>query len=179
MTFRRSRLLAVALTCAVTTSLAACTGVDPTPDAADQPGASEGASPAADESKTPEVPPVTVMANVERGARDVPVDTRLTLEADGGTLRKVAVSSAAGEVPGKMSGDNITWVAQSLLEPGTDYAVTTVARRSADGADRHAAYALPHRRPDPGPADLPVGGAARGRDGRRGHAGHRHLRRRR
>jgi lipoprotein-anchoring transpeptidase ErfK/SrfK len=133
MSFRRSRLLAVALTCAVTTTLAACNGVDDTPDAAEQPGASGAASPDAEGSTAPEVPPVKVMANVDFGARDVPVDTRLTLEADGGTLREVTVDSAAGEVPGKMSGDNVTWVADSLLEPGTDYAVTTVARRS-DGA---------------------------------------------
>ena len=133
MSNRWSRLLAVALTCAVTTTLAACNGVDDTPDAAEQPGASGAASPGAEESTAPEVPPVKVMANVDFGARDVPVDTRLTLEADGGTLRKVTVDSAAGAVPGKMSGDNVTWVAESLLEPGTDYAVTTVARRS-DGA---------------------------------------------
>ncbi len=133
MSNRWSRLLAVALTCAVTTTLAACNGVDDTPDAAEQPGASGAASPGAEESTAPEVPPVKVMANVDFGARDVPVDTRLTLEADGGTLRKVTVDSAVGAVPGKMSGDNVTWVADSLLEPGTDYAVTTVARRS-DGA---------------------------------------------
>jgi hypothetical protein len=29
------------------------------------------------------------MSNVEARRHDVPVDTRLTLEADGGTLRKV------------------------------------------------------------------------------------------
>jgi lipoprotein-anchoring transpeptidase ErfK/SrfK len=74
------------------------------------------------------------MSNVERGARDVPVDTRLTLEADGGTLRKVSVTSPAGPVPGKLSGDKVTWVAGGLLEPATAYAVTTVARRS-DGND--------------------------------------------
>jgi lipoprotein-anchoring transpeptidase ErfK/SrfK len=74
------------------------------------------------------------MSNVERGARDVPVDTRLTLEADGGTLRKVSVTSPTGPVPGTLSGDHVTWVAGGLLEPGTAYAVTTVARRS-DGSD--------------------------------------------
>ena len=79
MIFRRSRLLAVALTCAVTTMLAACNGVDATPDAADQPAESGSASPAAGESTAPAVPPVTVMANVDRNAGDVPVDTRLTL----------------------------------------------------------------------------------------------------
>ena len=47
----------------------------------------------------------------------------------------MTVTSAAGPVPGKMSGDKVTWVAGALLEPGTAYAVTTVARRS-DGTDK-------------------------------------------
>src|SRR4051812_12342122 len=115
MDLRRSRLLAVALTCTVAATLAGCNGTSGNPGAAPEPGAvdSAGAS-SATSSPTPTVPPVTVMSNVKRGARDVPVDTRLTLEAEGGTLRKVAVTSAAGPVPGKMSGDDVTWVASSL-----------------------------------------------------------------
>jgi lipoprotein-anchoring transpeptidase ErfK/SrfK len=133
MTVRRSRLLAIALTCALSVTLTACNGVGTTPGAADQP--SDASSPSADQSSAaPTVPPVTIMSNVKKGARDVPVDTRLTMEADGGSLRQVTVTSAEGPVPGKMSGDKVTWVAQTLLEPGTDYAVTTVARRS-DGVD--------------------------------------------
>ena len=118
------------------TTLAACSASQ-SPDAAPEPGSgtSGGATPGETEAPEPEVPPVRLMSNVEKGARDVPVDTRLTLEADGGTLRKVTVTSAAGPVPGKMSGDNMTWVAGALLEPGTAYTVTTVARRS-DGADK-------------------------------------------
>jgi len=133
MSRRRSRLLVVALTCAVAATLAGCNDVENSPDAAVQPGPADSsqASPSATE---PAVPPVELMSNVKRGATDVPVDTRLTLEADGGTLRKVTVSSPAGPVAGKLSGDNITWVAQSPLEPGTRYAVTALARRS-DGAD--------------------------------------------
>jgi lipoprotein-anchoring transpeptidase ErfK/SrfK len=138
MTLRRSRLLAVALACALSTTLTACNGVSTTPDAADQPAGDTGSTApsasAGESSAAPAAPPVTVMSNVDKGAREVPVDTRLTMEADGGTLREVTVTSAEGAVPGKMSGDQVTWVAQSLLEPGTDYAVTTVARRS-DGVD--------------------------------------------
>jgi lipoprotein-anchoring transpeptidase ErfK/SrfK len=133
MSLRRSRLLAVALTCTVATTLVGC-NVDETPGAAGEPGASGAASQAPEETE-PAVPAVRLMSNVEKGARDVPVDTRLTLEADGGTLRKVSVTSPAGAVRGKMSGDKVTWVAGSLLEPGTSYAVTTVARRS-DGTDQ-------------------------------------------
>ena len=136
MVLRRSRLLTVALTCTVVATLAGCNGTTDNPGAAGQPGAADngGASPSLAESTAPAVPPVTVLSNVKRGASDVPVDTRLTLEAEGGTLRKVSVSSAAGGVSGKMSGDKVTWVADQLLEPGTSYVVTTLARRS-DGQD--------------------------------------------
>ena len=77
------------------TTLAACSASQ-SPDAAPEPGSgpSGGATPGQTEAPEPEVPPVRLMSNVEKGARDVPVDTRLTLEADGGTLRKVAVTSA-------------------------------------------------------------------------------------
>jgi lipoprotein-anchoring transpeptidase ErfK/SrfK len=134
MIVRRSRLLAAASACVVVTALAGC-NASGSPDAAPEPGTGDsgGATPGETESPEPEVPPVRLMSNVEKGARDVPVDTRLTLEADGGTLRKVTVSSASGPVPGKLSGDKVTWVAGALLEPGTAYDVTTVARRS-DGA---------------------------------------------
>ncbi|MEO6511280.1 MAG: Ig-like domain-containing protein, partial [Nocardioides sp.] len=137
MSLRRSRLLAVVLTCAVATTLAGCNSTDTeAPDAAPQPGAAQsGAStPSATESETPKVPSVRLMSNVEKGARDVPVDTRLTLEAENGTLQQVTVTSPAGDVAGTMSGDNVTWAAGSLLEPGAAYAVTTVARR-VDGSD--------------------------------------------
>jgi lipoprotein-anchoring transpeptidase ErfK/SrfK len=136
MSLRRSRVLAVVLTCAVATTLAGCSSDTGTPDAAPQPGAaqSSGSSPSAEESEAPKVPSVRLMSNVEKGATDVPVDTRLTLEAENGTLQQVTVTSPAGDVDGTMSGDNATWVAGSLLEPGAAYAVTTVARRT-DGSD--------------------------------------------
>ena len=136
MIVRRSRLLAAASACVVVTTLAGCNASE-FPDAAPEPGSGDsgGATPGETESSEPEVPPVRLMSNVEKGARDVPVDTRLTLETDGGTLRKVTVSSASGPVPGKLSGDKVTWVAGALLEPGTAYDVTTVARRS-DGIDK-------------------------------------------
>ncbi len=133
MSLRRPRLLAAASACVVVTTLAACSATG-SPDAAPEPGsASGGATP--EESETPEVPPVKVLSNVDKGASDVPVDTRLTVESDGGTLRKVTVTSAAGPVRGKLSGDKTTWVAGSLLEPGTSYSVKTVAANS-EGTQR-------------------------------------------
>src|SRR5689334_20430693 len=136
MSLRRSRLLVVALTCAVATTLAGCNGNPETPESAVQPGSAQsgGSSPSATQSEAPKVPSVTLMSNVEKGAQDVPVDTRLTLEAQNGTLQKVSVTSPAGDVPGTIGGDQATWAATSLLEPGTAYAVTTVAQRQ-DGSN--------------------------------------------
>jgi lipoprotein-anchoring transpeptidase ErfK/SrfK len=130
---RRSRLLAVVLTCTVAAALTGCNGSPETPGTAQEPGGTGGASASASGSPTPQVPSVKLMSNVKKGARDVPVDTRLTIEAENGTLQKVSVTSSAGSIPGKLSGDQATWVATSLLEPGTAYAVTTVAQR-ADGS---------------------------------------------
>jgi lipoprotein-anchoring transpeptidase ErfK/SrfK len=130
------------VTCGVVTTLAAC-NANESPDAGADPGAalSGDATPGQSESPEPKVPAVRLMSNVDKGAQDVPVDTRLTLEADGGTLRRVSVTSPAGEVPGEMSGDNLTWVASSLLEPGTTYDVSTVARRR-DGSEvtKHSSF---------------------------------------
>ncbi len=136
MVLRRSRLLAVVLTCTVATALAGCNENTGTPDAAGEPGAAQSgdSTPETPGETEPAVPPVKLMSNVTKGASDVPVDTRLTIEAENGTLRKVTVASAEGAVPGKLSGDKVTWVAGALLEPGTAYAVTTVARRT-DGTD--------------------------------------------
>ena len=137
MSLRRSRLLAVALTCAVATTLTACKIETDGPGAAAEPGTAQSgdatSSPSAEETE-PAVPPVKLMSNVKKGATDVPVDTRLTIEAEGGSLKAVSVTSPDGDVPGQLSGDNATWVAGSLLEPGSAYAVTTVATRS-DGTD--------------------------------------------
>jgi hypothetical protein len=134
MSLSRSRLLAVVLTFAAATTLAGCNDTE-TPESAVQPGAAQsgGSSPSAEESEALKVPSVRLMSNVDKGASDVPVDTRLTMEVENGTLQQVSVTSPAGDVEGKMSGDNATWVADSLLEPGASYAVTTVAQRS-DGS---------------------------------------------
>ena len=178
MTNRWSRLLAVALTCAVTTTLAACNGVDATPDAADQPGASGAASPGAEESTAPEVPPVKVMANVElrrpRRARRHPADPggrrRHPAQGHGQLGRRRGARQDVGRqrhVGGRL-------VARARHRLRRDDRGPALRRRRR----RHAAYELPHRRPDPGPADLPVGGAAGRRDRGRGHAGDRHVRRR-
>ena len=50
------------------------------------------------------------------------------MRADGGTLDRVEVTSAAGPVAGKVSGG--TWKATDRLEPGTDYVLSASATRS-------------------------------------------------
>ncbi len=133
MIVRRFRLLAVASACVVLTTLAAC-NANETPDLAPGTDSTSGST-TPGESQSPEVPAVQVESNVRKGARNVPVDTRLTVEAEGGTLRRVTVTSKAGSVRGKLSGDKATWVAGALLEPGTSYSVTTVASNAA-GTER-------------------------------------------
>ena len=62
--------------------------------------------------------------------RDVAVDQRLEVVASGGTLRKVTVTSAAGPLGGALSDDGTGWLASGRLEPGTSYAVKSVAEGS-------------------------------------------------
>jgi lipoprotein-anchoring transpeptidase ErfK/SrfK len=70
-------------------------------------------------------------SNVARGATDVPVDRRVTVTAQNGVLKAVAVTSKAGPVPGRLSADKESWTAGSLLEPGTSY--TIVSSLTGDG----------------------------------------------
>jgi len=68
-------------------------------------------------------PTAVVTTNVARGATNVPVDHRVQVKADHGTLASVAVSSRSGSVPGTMAPDKTSWTAGALLEPGTSYTV--------------------------------------------------------
>jgi lipoprotein-anchoring transpeptidase ErfK/SrfK len=94
-----------------------------------------GSSPAAggpsdvfdSQSTQPDAPKAAVRTNAPRGATAVPVDRRLSVTASSGTLDAVNVTSKSGPVPGKMSSDNKTWTAGTLLEPGTAYTVRSQA----------------------------------------------------
>jgi len=65
--------------------------------------------------------------NLPRNRKNVPVDTLVKVKAKDATLRKVALTSAAGDVPGEVSSDGASWTAGDRLEPGTTYTLTTVA----------------------------------------------------
>lgn len=103
------------------TLLAACDGVD-----APLVGDSAVESPTSAAPK----PHAVVAANVDRGARDVPVDTTVQVNAKGAVLSSVDLTSAAGAVPGRLTNHESNWTATELLEPGTDYVVRSVAERS-------------------------------------------------
>jgi len=79
----------------------------------------------------PDVAEPAVHANVQRGATAVPVDRRILVTADSGTLTSVAVTSRSGTIPGKLSADRKTWTAGTLLEPGTTY--TVISQATVDG----------------------------------------------
>jgi lipoprotein-anchoring transpeptidase ErfK/SrfK len=83
------------------------------------------------QSTQPALPEAAVHTNVPKGAKAVPVDRRISVTADTGTLTAVNVTSKSGPVPGKMSADQKTWTAGALLEPGTKY--TVVSQASLDG----------------------------------------------
>lgn len=81
--------------------------------------------PSASASQTPE-PRVEVRPNVRR--KNVPVNKRVTLTADGGTLKSVKVSAPGiGKLDGRMREGRTRWVVTERLEPGTTYTVRTVA----------------------------------------------------
>jgi len=92
-------------------------GAAPGPSAG-QPSASSSAS---------LTPDVSVTANVERGEHNVPVDRALAVQASNGTLKTVRVTSAAGPVVGTIGANGASWTATGRLEPGTTYALRTVA----------------------------------------------------
>jgi lipoprotein-anchoring transpeptidase ErfK/SrfK len=98
-------------------------------DSKDVPGASAITGDDSSESATPTVTPLHVVANVKKGASDVPVSTELAVAADGGTITAVDASSSEGKLPGDISSDGAAWQASARLEPGTSYVVRTTARR--------------------------------------------------
>ncbi len=126
MSDRRSRVRAAALLAAGALALTACQSDDLPAGNAGEPGDSG-------ESSTPSLPAFELTSSVQRGARDVPVDKELTLEAEGGTIDAVRATSDAGPLRGEVSDDGSRWTADGGLEPGTSYTVTTTASRE-DGS---------------------------------------------
>ena len=110
---------ALALACL---SLAACDADSPLPGASDEPESSDGTTPAGAPATDAELD-----TNLPKNTKAVPVDTVLEVTAKDATIKKVTVTSSAGDVPGEVSGDRASWKAGDRLEPGTTYTMTTVA----------------------------------------------------
>lgn len=101
---------AAGVAAAVGGALAACTG-DSDDSASDgTPGGDSGAADAA-----------TVVANVADGD-EVPVDHRVMVEAQGGTLGAVTLTAGDGtQLAGEMLEGGVSWAASEFLEPETSY----------------------------------------------------------
>ncbi len=80
-------------------------------------------SSAGDSSITPVAnkPAAELRANVADGARDVPVDTVVTVEVEHGTLEDVSVRDLAGDGAIEGSTEAGGWTAAERLEPGVTY----------------------------------------------------------
>lgn len=116
---RRRTTSALALV-VLAAGLAACTSATEGPDGS-------GGGPDAQAASEAPAEPVRLSTSFTDPTA-VPIDAPVSITAEGGTLDQVAVTSAAGDVAGKVSGSE--WTASSLLEPGTDYTITASATRS-------------------------------------------------
>ena len=101
-----------------------------------------GSGPAQDAGTATTPVPASLQANVTRGQRDVPVDTLVSVTATGDRLARVAVTSAAGDVPGALAADGASWTATERLEPGATYVLRAVAAGGATSTVRFATAPL-------------------------------------
>ncbi len=158
--------------------LAGCSGT-PTDDAPDRAaGRAASREPVPPTPRRPRVRPAPGSPATVRppAARRRPA---VTLTAADGDVREGAVTFGKRAAPSAARSPRTAppGPPTQRLEPGLRYRVRSVAV-DADGLRTKHGH-VPHRRPDPRPADLPEHRAVRRRDRRRRHAGHRAVRRRR
>ncbi len=110
--------------------------------AAGQAPAHQGADPAGNDSgagnsDTPP-PPAALSTNVEPGAKDVAVDTPVSVSVQDGTLDAVDVKAGRGDktLAGRFNADKTRWTASDLLEPGMQYLVSAEASNSGGGVSK-------------------------------------------
>ncbi|MEU4449971.1 Ig-like domain-containing protein [Nocardioides sp. NPDC023903] len=97
-------------------ALSGCAGNSESPESAAN-GESASASPSAT--------PLTAKISPADGAKDVPVDSTVTVTATSGEFTSVKVAKPDGRtVPGSLSEDKKTWTANDLLDPALRYTVT-------------------------------------------------------
>jgi lipoprotein-anchoring transpeptidase ErfK/SrfK len=116
---------------ALSVSMLALAGCDAAKDAI--PGAGDGSEDPTAATSGVAQEKVVLRTNVKRGATEVPVDTVVKVSASGASLTDVTVTSPAGAVPGRVTGDGATWTASERLEPGTTYSVKATAE-DTDGS---------------------------------------------
>jgi lipoprotein-anchoring transpeptidase ErfK/SrfK len=124
--FARRRTAATAALLALALAAAGCTA---TADGTGTPAA-DGTAVGATSSSAPTVSAARVGFNVpKQSAGTAPVDTVLRVDAEQGTLQKVAVTfgKAQKTLKGSLDADQATWTAQQRLEPGVRYRVQAVA----------------------------------------------------
>jgi lipoprotein-anchoring transpeptidase ErfK/SrfK len=134
------RLSGAAGTVLLATILTACGGDPTTPSpGASQPGAAASTQPAPTPTPTPD--PVAFKANVKNGAKNVKVDTLVTVSASLGTLTKVKLTytdkdrqgrTHRGTVSGKINKDRTKWTASDRLEPAASYKLITTGKNAVN-----------------------------------------------
>ena len=130
----RSRLSVVAIAVtALSLGLAGCNGGDAASNDQDSgPGdkaANNNAAPGNDDQE-PATSAAVISANVSRG-KPVAVDTAVTVDVSDGSFDAVVLRVLKGKrVSGSFNADKTEWTAGSLLEPGTQYVVTSQASDS-------------------------------------------------
>jgi lipoprotein-anchoring transpeptidase ErfK/SrfK len=138
---RMRRLFGPAGAALLATTLAACGGTptEPAGMTSQQPGAAASTEALPTPMPTPD--PVTFKSNVKKGARNVKVDTVVTVKANWGTLTKIKLTytntdrrgeKQQGTVAGKLSEDRTRWTASDRLEPGAVYKLTSVGKNWVD-----------------------------------------------
>jgi lipoprotein-anchoring transpeptidase ErfK/SrfK len=102
--------------------------------AASSPGEHAAAAQGDGTPATPAAPRASIAANVQAGAKDVAVNTPVTVAAHHGTLRRVVFKAhgTTSSIAGAFNSDKTRWTAGSLLEPDTAYVVASSAV-NADG----------------------------------------------
>ena len=174
---------AVVAALALAVALGACTvpggGAAASPTASTSGPSTTTASPSPSTTTTPPPPPVQLTPSVASGAQ-VPVDTVVSVAASDGTVADVELTykdpkKGDVNVEGKLDPNGANWTAGSLLEPATTYSLTMSGKNTA-GVEATSPLDLQHPGPVEEAADLPERRRQR-RDGGRGHAGHRPVRR--
>jgi lipoprotein-anchoring transpeptidase ErfK/SrfK len=126
---RKTGLIGLALAAMVASgALAACSGSSSASDDTSSDDGSTGLFPAAEET-----PAVTLTSNVKPGKRNVPVDTKVSVQAADGKIDKVLLYDGHNKnkaIPGSISADGTRWTANGLLDPGERYRMVMRGRNS-------------------------------------------------